>query len=205
MTASKMTPERRRELRDLVLLYVYENGSDMPYWSVPGEQIQKALSISRQELSDVGMMLHNQGLIATPGIAGSIGLNEAGQAEAEALRPRVLMRDPPPSSNPVTINAHYSVVQVAGSHSSQTAHYSVDQSRAMQLLDQIERSIPDLDLEPAEKEEAKGLAASLRRGLKDLPAAGQRAMAGVLVELIKKGGSELGESLMQVFGLSAGA
>lgn len=81
---AQISPERLRTLRDHVLKFVYENGVSRPAWSVPIDDIQLGLNITRTEVGAVGNLLQHQGLLQSCPF-GSIGLNHSGQAEAERL------------------------------------------------------------------------------------------------------------------------
>jgi hypothetical protein len=164
------------------------------------DQIQTALNISRAEIGAVGMLLVNQGLTAHSVPMGSFGLNSSGQAEAERLGVLVPMTDPPAPSS-IHINANYSVVQIAGSNSSQSGTLNANHSMIQQVLSEIERTLPSLNLEPAAREEAAGLLSTLKTQLHNLPGAAGRAIAAALASLLKAGGSDLGHALIKHFGI----
>jgi hypothetical protein len=170
-----------------------------PAWSVPTEDIQQVLSITRAEIGAVGNLLQDQGLLQSCPV-GSIGLSQSGQIEAERLGVLVPMTDPPAPSS-INIHANYSVVQIAGLNSNQSGSVVADRLDVQQILSQIERELPSLNLEPAAREEAAGLIASLKSQLTDLPAAAGRAIAGALSSLLTAGGSDLGHALMKHFGI----
>jgi tetrahydromethanopterin S-methyltransferase subunit G len=89
-----IAPKRLRLLRDHVLKHVYENGASRPGWSVPLDGVEQALKITRQEVRAVFNLLLSQGLLTLGGSVGSIGINAAGQAEAERLGVLVPMTEP---------------------------------------------------------------------------------------------------------------
>lgn len=200
MTAT-LPPDRLRDLRDNVLRYVYDHGAGNPFFATDGKSVAKDLDIAPHEMNAVAMLLHSQGLFESRGPVGSISLNDRGQAEAERLGPAVRFREPI-EPNPVVINANYSVVQVAGHNSHQSATYNLDQSKLIALLDQIEAEIPKLNLTSAEKEEAKGLVEAGKQGAASrLGAAGMRAIGGSLSSLLTSAGSELGKRLVALLGI----
>jgi len=86
MTPHAVNPRRLREIRDQILRYVYAHGAGQPAWSVPGDQVRRALRITRDETTAASMLMYEQGLIAHNSPVGSIGLSAAGQSEAERLR-----------------------------------------------------------------------------------------------------------------------
>lgn len=194
-----------RRYRDVVLKYLYDNGAGMPSFSVPYNQIERDLGFSQDILNQIWMIMHNQGLDATPGMGGCLGLSDAGQREAERLGPSVMMREPPPSGS-VTINASgYSIVQLAGANSTQTASVSSAQTTLMSTLDEIERELPRLRLQDVQRDEARGLVAGLRQAIRDrLPEAGIRAMGAGLKGLLTAAGSDLGHRLGQLIGITGG-
>jgi hypothetical protein len=201
MPNDPIPPARLRQLRDLVIRHVYEHGAGKSGWGVPLWQVQKALSISRSELQAVTMVMIEQGLLSKRGSIGDIGLSSEGQDEAARLGGGVPMREQPPS--PIVIHANYSVVQVAGANSTQSAQLVVDQSRLTNVLEQIEKEIPNLNLEPGEREEAHGLLTSLRKVISDkLPEAATRAIGAALASVIMTGGSKLGQVLLDVLNIS---
>jgi hypothetical protein len=163
------------------------------------EDIQEALSIMKAEIGAVANLLQHQGhLQSCP--YGSVGLSASGQAEAERLGVLVPMADPPAPSA-IHINANYSVLQIAGSNGNQFGTVTANHSQIQQLLSQIERELPSLNLEPAARHEAAGLVASLKTQVSNLPAAAGRAIAGALSSLLNAGGSDLGHALMNHFGI----
>jgi hypothetical protein len=107
-------------------------------------------------------------------------------------------------NGPIHIHTSYSVVQVAGAHSSQSAQLTLNHSKVIQILNEIERELPKLKLAPGEREEANGLVASLRKALRDLPGAGARAIGGALAAILTSAGSELGKRLLDSMGLGLG-
>ena len=156
-------------------------------------------------LTPFGCFCYNQGLLAHDALGGTIGLSASGQSEAEQLGPDILMRDrtlQTPST--VHVNASYSVVQIAGPHSSQTAQLSVDQSRIAQIVDQIERELTSLNMSETARGEAAGLVTSLRKAMSQLPAAGLRAISAALAGVLTAAGSELGKKLMDAIRIVAG-
>jgi hypothetical protein len=193
---------RLRQLRDQVIRYVYEHGAGKWGWGVPIDQVERALGITGTELRTVSMLLREQGLLPNHGSLTNIGLNQEGQEEAARLG-SLPMHEP---SQPATIiHANYSIVQVAGAHSSQTANLSIDQSQITTLLDQIERELPQLELETGKRDEAIGILGALREALlHKLPAAGVRVLAAGLSGIITEAGSELGKRLLEALGMGAG-
>jgi hypothetical protein len=203
MPNESMSSARLRQLRDQVIRYVYEHGAGKWGWGVPLEQVQKALGISSQELQTITMLLIEQGLFAKHGPISNIGLSSEGQDEAVRLGSGIPMREP--SQTPMVIHANYSVVQVAGANSTQSAQLAVDQSQITNVMEQIEKELPTLNLEPHERQEAKDLLGSLRKEISDkLPGAAARAIGAALAAIIMAGGSELGQVLLDVLHINPG-
>lgn len=199
--------KRLRELRDAVLRYIYKNGATNPYFSVDEDDLQRDLNITRPELSAVWMVLHNQDLLPGrgEGIGGMIGLSERGQAEAERLGPEVLMREQPSDKQTIHINAAYSVVQIAGHGSTQTANLQVEKPAIEDLLTRIEAELEVLKIDTPTKDQAAGLVASLRQGVAaKLGDAGLRAMGAALSGILNGAGSSLGKSLAKLLGITSG-
>jgi hypothetical protein len=197
MPNEPISPTRLRQLRDQVIRYVYEHGAGQWGWGVPLEQVENALGITSQELQTIGMLLREQRLLPDHGSITNIGLNSKGQVEGERLGPSVPMQEPEPS--PMVIHANYSIVQVAGANSTQSAQLAVDQSQLINIMEQIEKELPTLKLEPREREEAKDLLGSLRKQLADkLPGAASRAIGAALAAIIMDGGSKLGQVLLDI-------
>jgi hypothetical protein len=198
--------KRLRRVRDAILRYAYERGAGMPYFSVDYHKLQADLGITSEEFSSATMLMMNQGLLpgSGQGIVGTLGLSERGQAEAESLGPDVLLREPT-SSQTVHINAAYSVVQVAGAGSTLTASLQVDQSSIEAVLKQIEAELPKLPINPATREQAEGLVASLRQGLAaKIGHAGLRAIGAALTGILSGAGSALGKGLAGLLGIGPG-
>jgi hypothetical protein len=168
---------------------------------VPADEIQAALSISEDELGTVSMVLYNQRLLATDGQAGCIGLNAAGQFEAERLAPLVPMRDPPREHLPTVLvgNANNSIIQVGGSQSNQNATLSVQQNQVLELLNQIEVELPSLTLPPQKWREADDILTALREGAKKaVSSAANKVLATALDAILRPVGSELGQRLLHL-------
>lgn len=192
-----ISPARLRAVRDQVLKFVYESGASRPAWSVPDGDVVRGLGITRSEYgAAANLLLEQRHLSICP--VGSIGLSASGQSEAEHLGVLVPMADPPAPSA-ISIHANYSVVQIAGPNSHQSGN--VGHTESHQLLNQIERALPSLNLEPATREEASGLLAALKNQLSNLTTAAGRPIAGALASLLTAGGSDLGHALMKHFGI----
>lgn len=195
-------PLRLREIRDLVLAYVYQHGAGKPYFSVEDDRIRRDLSLSREEFQAVSVLMHSQSL-SHVAFVGSMGLSVRGQDEAEALGPEVLMRSRAPATT-VHINASYSVVQVGAAGSSQSASLSVQHSHLVGLLADIERALPALSMDDATREEAKGLVASMRKGIGTIGEAGLKAIGAALGSTLVQSGSDLGHRLLKLLGITLG-
>ena len=197
MSDQPIDPARLKSLRDQVIRYVYANGASNYGWGVKMDKVQEALGITRRELQTVYMLMMEQGLSAEQGMIADIGLSKNGQEEALRLGAETPMHEP--RQGPITINANYSIVQVAGDNSSQSGQVSIDQSEVTQIIDQIEKEIPSLNLTDGERAEAKDLLTSLRELImKQLPGAAMRAVGAALSAIITAGGSKLGELLMKL-------
>jgi hypothetical protein len=173
---------------------------------VPVDEIQAALSITEEELSAVSMLLYNQQLLATRGQVGCIGLNTSGQFEAERLGPLVAMRDLPREHPSAVIvgSASNSIIQVAGSQSNQNATLSVQQSQILELLNQIERTLPSLALPPEKQREAADVLTALRDGTKRVvSSAANKVLATALDAMLRPAASELGQRLLHLVAGSA--
>jgi hypothetical protein len=195
MTEQPVDLKRLRILRDSVIRYVYEHGAGKYAWGVKRDQVKQVLGITEHELRHVFMLMREQGLTPDYGPINDVGLNQRGQEEAVRLGTTTAMHE---SAQPsITIQAHYSIVQIAGPNSTQNAQLSIDQSKVSQLIDEIERELPSLSLQKAERSEAAELLTHLRKLVteKVLDAA-TRAIAATLAAIIKAGGSKLGEILL---------
>ncbi|MBA4776687.1 MAG: hypothetical protein H2044_13610 [Rhizobiales bacterium] len=186
--------------RDRVLAYIYEHGAANYGYSMKIDDIVKNAGVNQMELRDVVNVLINQGLMSKSTMD-SIGLNNDGQSEAERLIPTVPMRAIHNAG--LHIDARYSIVQIAGENSTQSANQTIDASEMTQLLSQIEESLPSLAMEPAAKQEASGLLDALKRGASRGTAdAVTRAVAASLSGLLTAAGSPLGKSLLVLLGIS---
>lgn len=98
-------------------------------------------------------------------------------------------------------------MQVAGANSTQSAQLTVDQSKVSQVIAGIERELPTLNLQKAERSEASDLLAHLKKLIaENVIGAATRAIGAALAAIIKVGGSKLGEVLMDHLhiGIAAG-
>jgi hypothetical protein len=194
-----------KTMRDSVIRYVYEHGAGKYAWGVKRDQVKQALGITEHELRQVFMLMREQGLTPDYGPINDVGLSHRGQEEAVCLGTATAMHEPAPS--PITIEAHYSIVQVAGANSTQSAQLSIDQSKVSQVIDQIERELPSLNLQKAERSEAAELLTHLRKLIaENVLGAATRAIGAALAAIIKAGGSKLGEVLLDHLhiGIAAG-
>nr|WP_325265576.1 hypothetical protein [uncultured Rhizobium sp.] len=198
---SELSPKELKSLRDRVLLYVYENGAANYGYSMPADNICRDLDVGAHELRQVIMMLINQGMLSKSELQ-SLGINSHGQREAERLKPAFLMTSGTDQSG-VTINANYSTVQLAGANSSQSASLNIEQSVLHQLLFEIEREIPTLDLTPAKADEARGLLEALKAAVgAKMADAGVRAIGASLSSILVTSGSALGQRLLELLGIA---
>ena len=203
MTKEPISPGRLKQLRDQVILYVYEHGAGNSGWGVNGDEVKHALKINDHEIQKVVMLMMEQGMLPTRGKITDIGLSERGQQEAIRLGSGIAMQEPTAPSQTV-IHANYSIVQVAGANSSQNAQLSIDQSKFIQVIDEIEKELPSLNLQPLERTEAGDLLASLQKMITEkLPSAAVRATGAALAAIITAGGSKLGGVLMDLLHISA--
>jgi hypothetical protein len=188
-----------RRARDLVLRYVYEHGAGSSNFDVPGDQIEQALGLSGDDLVTVAILLHDQGLLASDGQVGCIGLSHTGQTEAERLRPGVLMRDSPtPNTQQIYVrSATNSTIQIAGPNSEQHATNTITDLH--HLLDEIERRLEMADLREVHRKEAADLIAALRKPVK--PTVG-KPVAAALGAIVAPCASELAKRLLAWFGNS---
>lgn len=197
---TKLNATELRAARDRVISYIYENGAANYGYSMPIADIVENTGVDEFQLRDVVGLLINQGLMSASDMQ-SIGLNSSGQREAERLGPKTLMRAVEPNS--FHIDARYSIVQIAGSNSTQNANLRFDTAAAKELLDTIEGTLPTLNLEPGLLQEANGLLASLKESaLKGAGDAVSRAVAGALGSILTAAGSPLGKGLLAMFGIS---
>ena len=88
MATPTIAPARLQTPRERILRYVYEHGAGRPAWSVPADQVRRALQMTRDETVAASMLMYEQGLIAHNSPIRSIGLSDAGQREAERLNER---------------------------------------------------------------------------------------------------------------------
>lgn len=195
---------RLREVRDAIIRYVYDNGAGIPYFSVEEGKISAALGLTKEELSAAFYLMLTQGIIAERGLGGTIGLSDYGQAEAERLGPAIPMREPTTSQS-VHINAAYSIVQVGGSGSTQTANLTVDNAALADLLRRISTDIERLNLDSPTREHAKSLVSSLQQGLAaKIGQAGLKAIGASLASILTGAGSTLGAALANLLGIGPG-
>lgn len=186
-------PERLSSIRRQVLRYIYENGAGEPDWMVDDDDIQKSLNLTKEEFGAAWMVLHSQGMLPHPGVMGSTGLSRLGLAAAERLGPAVLMQDPPqPPAHVIVNQGNNNIVQVAGHHSNQSATLSIQQNRALQLVEEIERALPASSLDAKTKADAADLITSLKDGLKKgLSSAVTKTLSAALASLLSPAGSAL--------------
>lgn len=85
MPNQKIDPQRLKDLRDKVLLYVYEHGAGEWGWCVKREEVKRALGIDEDELRNVHILMINQGLHGDNGLISDVCLSEKGQEEAVRL------------------------------------------------------------------------------------------------------------------------
>ena len=192
-----ISQERRREARDLLLRYIYDKGPEGPIWQVDPSQARRDLGLTHEECEAAMSLLIAQNLTGESYI-GWIGINEAGQREAERIGVRVPMQEPPPSA--VTIHANYSVVQVAAPGSTQSAAITINQTTLNQTLDRIEAELPRLPLSDAQREEAKDCVHGLRGG--GLRGGALRATGAALSSILSGAGSSLGKALADAIGVA---
>jgi hypothetical protein len=197
---TKLNATELRAARDRVISYIYENGAANYGYSMPTKDIVENTGVDQFQLREVVGLLINQGLMSASEMQ-SIGLNSNGQLEAERLGPKTPMRAVEPNS--FHIDARYSIVQIAGSNSTQNANLRLDAAAAKELLDTIEGTLATLNLEPVVLQEANGLLASLQESaLKGAGDAVSRAVAGALGSILTAAGSPLGKGLLAMFGIS---
>lgn len=161
---AQVSTQRLRQLRDMTLRYLYENAATSIGFNMPMQEVATALGMSQEELQAVSVVFFNQGLSGGRGqTINGFNLSSYGQQEAERVGPAVLLRDPPSPAH-VTIHANYSVVQVGGANSTQTATLSLDSAPIEATLRQIEEELRRLNIPEAAKAEAAGLIAAVREG-----------------------------------------
>lgn len=189
--------ERQRQIRDLILRFIYEQGAGKPGFGIPEASLGD-LQLSREEVQAGLMALHNQNLMGGPwAIIGHVSLNEAGQREAERLV-SIPLRDPP--ERPLHIDANYSIVQVAGAGSHLSASLIQSQNDLGRLLDAIARELPRLALPDPSRKEAEDCISALR--LDTLGAGAKRALAATLNAILTGAGSQIGSQLGGLLGFS---
>ncbi|MBP1847999.1 hypothetical protein J2046_006284 [Rhizobium petrolearium] len=196
----KLTGPELRFARDRVIAYIYENGASNYGYSMPIDDILANTGLNNFQIRDVVGLLINQGLMSKSTMD-SIGLNQQGQAEAERLGPTIAMRAP--LSPNYQIDARYSIVQIAGANSTQNATQSFDSGALTELLGEIERTLPTLEMQPAARTEAQGLIEALKgSAIKGAADAVTRAVGGALSAILSAAGSPLGKSLLVLLGIS---
>jgi hypothetical protein len=188
--------EQLKTLRDNVIRYVYKHGAGKYAWGVKRDQVKLALGITEHELSQAYMVMREQGLIPVDyGRIGEVGLNQRGQEEAVRLGTTAMHEPATPSQ--IIVDAQYSIVQIAGANSTQSAQLTVDQSKVSQVIAEIERELPTLDLQKVQRSEATELLAHLKKLVAEkVIGAAARAIGAALAAIIKAGGSKLGEVLL---------
>ena len=200
-----ISTQRLKQVRDLVIRYIYDNAADR-HFVVPEGEIAPAIGADREEVVAAVRLMYSQGMLDGNPFAyiGSCGLGERGQLEAERLGPLVSLREPEAPQS-ITVHANYSTVQIAGANSSQSATNTIQQNDLSGLLSQIEASIPSLEVGEAVKQEAKGLLDALKSGMAGkLADAGMRAIGAALASILVAAGSPLGQSLQQALGIAIG-
>lgn len=195
----ELSPFELNELKNKAILYVYEKGLGNMYFQVPASEVMKELNVSGPTWRQITALLMNQGFWHPKTFMNNVGLSEKGQEEAELLGPATRLKQPRSNAKNV-IDARYSIVQIAGDNSTQTAHQTIDQSQLTQILDQIDQELETVTIDPAQKKEAKGLVSALRGYAgKAFDAAG-RAISGALASILTAVGSDLGQSLLKLIG-----
>lgn len=188
-----------RRLRDMMLLYLYEQGAGTPYWGASISDIKKALNMGGREFASAANLLQHQGLLSRAPM-GSLGLSLAGQHEAERLQPQVSFRDPQEQvSSRVTVGDNMQgIIQIGASHSHQSAAVHIDLSSALQLVAEIELAVKELELAPEKRADALELISSLQTGLRGrIGSAANKALATALDGILKGAGSEAGKRLLE--------
>jgi len=207
MPEQPIDPEQLKTLRDNVIRYIYKHGAGKYAWGVKRDQVKRALGITEHELSQACMVMREQGLIPLDyGRINEVGLNQQGQEEAVRLGAVTAMHEPATPSQ-ITIEARYSIVQVAGANSTQSAQLIIDQSKISQVIAEIERELPTLNLQNVQRSEATDLLAHLKKLIaENVIGAATRAIGAALAAIIKAGGSKLGEVLLDHLhiGIAAG-
>lgn len=194
---------RLRWLRDAAVRYVYEHGAGMPHFATPADEVARAIGATKKEFSAVTALMFEQGIIPPRvGPVGSVCLSDIGQETAERLGPDVLLRDPPPPAS-MHISATDSIVQIAGSGSTQTASLTLHKSQIEQILHEIESELPSLQISEDDRTKAKGLVASMRSGLGVIGSAGLTVIGGALGQILINAGSPLGQRLMELINVAA--
>lgn len=192
--------DRLMELRNRVLIYVLERGAGRPKGYVPLAEMKQDLDLQTDEYKAVLINLHSTGFARTNARNDAMYLTDSGRSEAEKMQ-----HGGEPASRSIHVDARYSVVQIAGAGSTQTASLSIDQQRVLTVVEEIEQKLPDLPLSPAERDEATSLADALRKAMRDLPAAGARAIGAALAAILTGAGSDLGQRLMEALQILPGS
>jgi hypothetical protein len=181
-----MDQAQLRRLRDQVLRLVYVRGAGSYEFSVPIDDIMSELGMSQYEFSDVWALLRSQRLSSSQALGGCLGLNSAGQHEAEGLGVAVPMRDATTFS-PITINNHSGIVQIGGAGSTQSATLTITEfSRA---LDELQSTIEASGTMPApDKVVSRGLIDVIRDGVGKMPEIAVQSLVRSLTEIVVRNG-----------------
>ncbi|MGC0052703.1 hypothetical protein ACNSPG_06505 [Brucella pituitosa] len=196
---TSLSASKLNELKNKAILYTYEHGAGSMNFQVPADDVMKHLGVSGPVWRQVTALLMAQGFWHPKTFMSNVGLSDKGQQEAERLGPLTRLIQPAvPSQN--VIDARYSIVQIAGDNSTQSAQQTIDQSALTQILNDIDQELERVPIDPTQKKEAQGLVAALRGYAgKAFDAAG-RAISGVLASILTAAGSELGQSLLKLIG-----
>ena len=193
--SEQIQPERLRELRDKALRYISSNGADKPKGQVAISDLKVHLGTTDAEYKSLYLLLHNHGLAKTDGRDAYIWLTDTGRDEASKL-------DHPPSERgSISINASYSIVQVSGHGSNQTAHLTVDQ--ISEVLNEIERDAATLNMKAADRNYLSELIADLRGAIGKLSTAGIQAIGSAIAGMLDGVGSTLGKRLRDALGIGS--
>jgi hypothetical protein len=176
------------ELKRKTIHYLYEHGMHQPKRRVLIDDLRQAIGIESSEYKPLFLLLFNSGLVGT---TGPVHISDRCRVQAAENA----------TSPGVVIHANYSVVQVAGADSVQTAHAVIKEVTG--ILNEIEQQIPKLNIPPETKTHASALLNGLRQGIGTLSNAVISAIAGSLAGILTQAGSDLGERLLTALGIIA--
>lgn len=203
-----MSSSDLRQLRDRVILYLYEKGAGTPQWFVPAENIVRDLGIAKHDIQSLIQLLMSQGFSDNRCPMGSVNLTLAGQQEAERLGPVTSWSEahrPPPPPIHVSHVSGGAVVQLnTGANSTQNLTVSKEDGERFAILEDVYRHLGDLNLARQDREAVEGSLEALKTSLVTNQRGSLSALASSAAALLRHASTRvatgLADRLVAAFG-----